>query len=228
MTPTTFAPARLLRRRPLGPRGQLIELGAEPGATASYTAAGQYCEIRIDGRTGYFAIARPPGPGALPFYVQDNGGSSTALLRAPLGTIVELGAPAGQGYPLTPLLGDDGPVYALATGSGYFGARAALWTLAEAGRTATVYAGFRAPPEVLGSVDHQRLRDAGFAVHLCYSRPPDDWTGRRGYVQANLAAEVGDLSAAWVLACGQAAMLDEARALCADRGLPPERFLTNY
>lgn len=260
---TNLHPARIVERRAIGSRGRLVTLAVPPALAAAYTAPGQYCEIRVDGHTGYFAIASPPGsggsgadcgagwPGAgwpgvsppdpsppaeprLAFYVQDNGGSSTALIQRPLGTAVAIARPAGEGYRLAAALADGGPLIALATGSGWFGLQCALWAIAGAGRTATVYAGFRAPPDALDTAGQQRLRDRGFTVHLCLSRPPPGWTGRRGHVQAALEADAPDLgaafdrAAAWVLACGQPEMLAGARAVARGLGLPPARFLTNY
>lgn len=232
-------PARIVERRDIGSRGRLVTLAVPAALAAAYTAPGQYCEIRVDAHTGYFAIASPPGVGLssesrLAFYVQDNGGSSTALLQRPLGTAVAIALPAGEGYRLAAALADGGPLVALATGSGWFGLQCSLWAIAHAGRTATVYAGFRAPADALDTAGQQRLRDRGFTVNLCLSRPPLGWTGRSGHVQAALAADAPDLgatsdrAAAWVLACGQPEMLASARAVASGLGLPAARFLTNY
>ncbi len=224
----TFDAARIVERATDGPRGQLLTLAVDPTWRARHRAAGQYCEIRLGGHTGFFAIASPPGAARPRFFVQDNGGSSTAMLRSPPGAVVQLGPPTGPGYALDALLAHRGPLYALATGSGWYGLRSALWALAAAGRTATVYAGFHDPPAVLDTVGQQRLRDRGFAVHLCLSRPPPGWTGRRGYVQDALLREVERLDHGWLLACGQPEMQDAARHRAVERGLRPERFLTNY
>lgn len=227
-TPPAFEAARISQRISEGPRGQLLTFDVSPRWRAQHRSAGQYCEIRLDGHTGFFAIASPPGAERPEFYVQDNGGSSTAMLASPEGTAVELGPPSGPGYALDALLAHHGPLYALATGSGWYGLRSALWALAAAGRTATVFAGFRDPPSVLDSAGQQRLRDRGFVVDVCLSRPPSSWTGRRGYVQHALFGEVDRLDHAWLLACGQPEMQDAARHHAVERGLRPERFLTNY
>lgn len=220
--------AQVAACRSLGPRGRLVTLDVPAEVAASYTAPGQYCEIRVGERTGYFAIASLPGEARLSFYVQDNGGSSTALLRCAAGASVRLGRPAGDGYRLGAALADGGPIVALATGSGWFGLRSALWAVAAAGRVASVYVGFRSAAEALDTAGAQALRDRGFSVAVCLSRPPDGWTGRRGYVQAALAEDGPDLREAWVLGCGQSEMLGAAREVCAGLGLLPGRFLTNY
>lgn len=227
--PPTLHPARVTARHPEGLRGQRITLAVPPAVAAAHTAPGQYCEIHVAEHTGYFAIAGAPGaPDAFDFYVQDNGGSASALLRGGDDARVEIGLPAGAGYALDAALAHGGPLYALATGSGWYGLRSALWAIADADRTATTYVGFRHPPDALDTPGHQQLRDRGFALHLCLSRPPDGWTGRRGYVQAALDADAPDLTDAWVLGCGQPEMLIAARQICARRGLAPDRFLTNY
>lgn len=227
-TSPSFAPARLVERAPEGPRGQLVTFEVGPGWHAAHTAAGQYCEIRLDGHTGFFAIVSPPASPRARFYVQDNGGSSTAMLASPLGTVVELGPPSGAGYALPAALSGGGPIYALATGSGWYGLRSALWAVADAGRSATVYAGFRDPVAALDTAGQQALRDRGFTVHLCLSRPLSGWTGRRGYVQDALLADVDRLDDGWLIACGHPEMQDAAKLAAVERGLRPERFLTNY
>lgn len=227
-TPPAFYAARLSLRRPEGPRGQLIEFEVEPAWAAAHTTPGQYCEVRLGGHTGFFAIASPPGAARPQFYVQDAGGSSTAMLQSPAGTVVELGRPAGGGYAIEAALAHDGPLWALATGSGWFGLRSALWALAEAGRTARVFAGFRDPPAVLDTIGQQRLRDRGFSVTVVLSRPLSGWTGARGWVQDALMSAADRLDDAWIFACGQPEMQDAARLLAVERGLRPERFLTNY
>lgn len=222
-----FWSARIADRVPDGPRGQLVTFDVDPAWARGHRAPGQYCEIRLDGHTGFFAIAGPLG--APPrFYVQDSGGSSTAMLGSPPGTVVELGPPSGAGYALDAALAHGGPIYALATGSGWYGLRPALWALAEAGRTARVYAGFRDPIAALDTPGQQALRDRGFRVDVCLSRPLSGWTGRRGYVQDALFADVSRLDDAWLIACGQPEMQDAAKHRAVERGLRPERFLTNY
>lgn len=229
MTIAPGAVGHLVGRRDEGPRGQLIDIEAPASLVATYTHPGQYCALAVDGAVGYFAIARPPGPGAFRFYVQRSGdGPAAALLRAPLGTPVSVGRPAGDGYPLGAALAHGGPLLALCAGSGWFGLSSALWALAAVGRTAEVYAGFRHPADVLASAEQQRLRDAGFTVHLCLSRPPPAWTGRSGHVQHALVEDAPPLADAWVIACGQPQMLAEATARCTALGLPAGRFLTNY
>ncbi len=226
--PPGFWPARIAARVPDGPRGQLVTFDVEPGWGAGHRAPGQYCELRLGGHTGFFAIAGPPGAPRPQFYVQDSGGSSTAVLGSPVGATVELGPPSGAGYALDGALNDGGPIYALATGSGWYGLRPALWALAAAGRTAHVYAGFRDPVAALDTVGQQALRDRGFRVDVCLSRPLSGWTGRRGYVQDALFADVPRLDDAWLIACGQPEMQDAAKHRAVERGLRPARFLTNY
>ena len=223
-----FRPAHIVDRTREGPRGQLITFAVDDAWRAAHHAAGQYCEIRMDGHTGFFAIASPPGTAQPRFYVQDSGGSATALLRSPAGAAVQLGPPSGGGYGLKAALADGGPIYALATGSGWYGLRSALWALADAGRVATVYAGFRDPVAALDTAGQQALRDRGFTVTVCLSRPLSGWTGRRGYVQDALLDDVSRLDDAWVVACGQPEMQVAAKQRAVERGLRAERFLTNY
>jgi len=211
-----------------GPRGQLIDFVVDAEWASAHRVPGQYCEVRVDGASGYFALASRPGETRFRFYVQDNGGCSTALMIRATGTRVELGLPAGGGYGLEAALAGTGPIHALATGSGWYGVRSALHALADGERGARAFVGFRTAADVLDAPGHAALRARGIDVEVCLSRADADWHGARGYVQQVMSASGDDLSDAWVLACGQPEMLDDARVRCAALGLPPERFLTNY
>jgi CDP-4-dehydro-6-deoxyglucose reductase len=52
----------------------------------------------------------------------------------------------------------------------------------------------------------------------------DSWEGARGHVQHVMLSEGPDLARASVYACGSQAMIDEASALLAERGLPEANF----
>lgn len=236
-TPPGLYAARLIARRPESARGQILVVA--PEVPVGHTEAGQYCALGVpvghastrfdldyptppEAPDAFFAIASAPGPGPLEFYVQPAGGVSDLLIGLPLGSELRLGPPLGPGYGLSAALAHGGPLHALATGSGLSGLRAALIQLHAAGRTVHLRAGFRTPDHVLFAHDLEGFRRAGSTIELLFSQPD----GAR--VQGLLAAQAPDLRDAWVLACGQWAMQEQARVICAGLGLRPERFLTNY
>ena len=220
--------ARIVQARPEGPRGRLLTIQVPVEHAAAYQVAGQYCALSLNEETGWFAIASPPGVTALEFYVQPAGGSSEGLSRAPIGTAVDVGPPQGTGYGVERALQVGGPLFVLATGSGYSGVRACLARVEAAGRPARLYVGARMQADLLFTSEYDGLRAANIEVIEVLSRPAGGWSGRRGYVQAAFAKEVDRLDDAWVIACGQPEMQTEARAIAESLGLPPDRFLTNY
>lgn len=220
--------ARIISAHPEGPFGRLLTLDVPPALASAYLVAGQYCALSMRGETGYFAIASPPTVAPFEFYVQPGGGSSDLLLGAPIGARVEVGPPQGSGYRIERALHDDGPLYVLATGSGYSGVRACLSRIEAVGRAAHLYVGARTMTDVLFEAEYAGLRAANIEITVVLSRAGPAWTGRRGYVQAAFAEDVDRLDAAWVVACGQPEMQAQARAIAEARGLPADRFLTNY
>ena len=220
--------ARILQARPEGPRGRLLTIDVPAGHAAAYLVAGQYCALSLGGQTGWFAIASPPSLAPFEFYVQPGGGSSDLLLNAPIGTPIEVGLPQGNGYRIEHALRTDGPLYLLATGSGYSGVRACLARIEAVGRTARLYVGARTASDLLFDTEYAGLRAAGIEVITVVSRPGPAWTGRQGYVQTAFAADVERLDDAWVIACGQPEMQSQSLAIAESLGLPADHFLTNY
>lgn len=220
--------AALVATRPEGPNGRLLSIDVPAAHAARYRATGQYCAVEYAGETGWFAIASPPNARPFEFYVQAGGGSSERLMRLLPGAAVRIGEPQGAGFGLDRVLADAGPVFLLATGSGISGIRSTLHGLARAGRAARVYLGARTAADLLFASDYEGWRRSGLEVIPVLSRGAPGWTGRRGHVQQALAADVADLSDAWVIACGQPEMQTEARALAMAAGLSADRFLTNH
>lgn len=216
--------AHLRARLPMGTQGQLLHFEVSAATVAQFTQAGQYCILRHDDTEGYFAIARAPGPGLLPFYVQADAAIADAIFALPLGGQCSLSLPAGTGYALGAALADDtNTVFVLASGSGYAGVRGALQRLSQDGRVAQVYLGTRTPNTHFFSTE---LVNSPHTIHRVYSRDPE--AVLKGYVQHQLRTDAPDLTQAWVVACGQPEMLTESHEICTALGLPPSHFLTNY
>lgn len=214
-----------MERRPEGSRGLVLSLAVPASVAVGYTEPGQYCRLAVGGEEGFFAIASPPGQAVFEFFVQPAGGVSDRLVALPVDAEVEVGPPLGAGYGLGRVLADEGPVVVLATGSGYSGVRAALHVLHAAGRPVHLWVGARTADDVIFSHEFAGFREAGSRVEVALSRPDE---GAGWYVQQALAAAAPDLHSAWVLACGQPAMVGASRLVCADLGLPADRFLTNH
>ena len=149
MFPTEWLTGRLVARRPESWPGEVLFIETTPDAAAAHVKPGQYCQLRVDGIAGYFALAGPPGVGPLEFYIQRGGAAADALLRAPLGASIELTLPAGPGYGVDEALAAGGPLYAVCTGAGLASLRSTLERIADHGRTCTVYYGCREPGDFI-------------------------------------------------------------------------------
>lgn len=217
----------LLDARTVGPRGRLLRVAVDPTTAAAYTDCGQYCALDLNGETGFFAIARAPGPGPLEFFVQEGGGVSTHLLAAAPGARIQVSMPAGAGFGLA-ARPRPGPLYVVATGSGYGAVRGVM----QAYRAAHLLVGFRSRADILFLDELEALAAAGTPVHLAISqgrRPlPAPLQRSQGYVQDALAQLAPDLSEATLVACGQPEMQAACQQVAGGLGLPPDRFLTNY
>lgn len=67
----------------------------------------------------------------------------------------------------------------------------------------------------------------GVGVVTCLSRPQPGWNGGRGYVQNVFAAQAQNLPGCSVYACGSPDMIETARQLLVEQGLPRRRFYSD-
>lgn len=114
----------------------------------------------------------------------------------------------------------------LATGTGLAPVKALMEELAlepglVAGHKVSVYWGGRRPEDFYWSPPDFPYE---FSFNRVISRPVAGDAMRYGYVQDVLAVDLTDFSDVVVYACGGEAMIDSARALLANRGLPRTRF----
>lgn len=66
-----------------------------------------------------------------------------------------------------------------------------------------------------------------FSFYPVLSRPTDDWTGHKGYVQDVLLSTKPDLTKAVVYACGSDAMIQSAKISLVKAGLPAKCFYSD-
>jgi NAD(P)H-flavin reductase len=98
------------------------------------------------------------------------------------------------------------------------------------GRTALFY-GQRGHEDFAYAHEHDAWVAAGIAVVLVASQAPEDWTGRRGYVQ-DVAHSLGFLdvvparSSAYL--CGMKDMVSGVREILSVAGVPAERIFQNF
>jgi len=87
-----------------------------------------------------------------------------------------------------------------------------------------VYWGNRYPEEFVGQPDFKKI-NVEF-IKVC-SKPTQDWTGEKGYVQnVAIQKQLGLVDCA-VYACGSNAMIQSAKQLFTDAGLPENKFYSD-
>ena len=192
--------------------GQYVEIIGPNGIRRSYSLAnadfsGKALELHI----------RAVGGGVMSRYWFDTAKTDDLLrLNGPLGTFF-----------LRESMGLD--LIFLATGTGIAPIKALLERVARfpadsRPRSVSVFWGGRRRSDLYFD---WRLLPGGFESFPVLSRPEDEWTGARGYVQHVLLARSPDLSNAAVYACGSDAMIRDARESLIAAGLPGRRFYSD-
>lgn len=117
----------------------------------------------------------------------------------------------------------------LATGTGIAPVKSMLESMAQCQfdqrpRSITVLWGGRHAQDLYLDVDEII---GEFSYIPVQSRPANDWTGARGYVQDVLLDAKPDLTNAVVYACGSDAMIHSAKVRLVEAGLPDKRFYSD-
>lgn len=107
--------ARLLSRRQVGGELSLVALDVDLEHQSSFVTPGQYVELSIEGKTGYFALASTMLAAPWELVVKDSGDASRALLTAPIGTELLLTSALGAGFAVQ--LAEQKPAVIAVTGS---------------------------------------------------------------------------------------------------------------
>ena len=245
--PVTVAPRRIVAagppsRRTLttkvhhvhrpAPRVTVLQLRFPIGRRIPFRA-GQYLEVHLpDGGTRPYSLANPPRDNDVAeLHVRTEPGGRFSDRVAPSlapGDRLTVEAPFGD----TTVEPDGGPLLLLATGTGFAPARSLLLDQAirRADRPVTLYWGARAESDLylLAALSDWARRRPWLTVRPVLSRPGRNWWGATGRVHDVAAAENPDLSGHTVHACGNPAMVADARDLLTTRnGLSGDRFLAD-
>ena len=180
-------------------------------ALASLSEAGQFANIRVEGKT----LRRPisicdvdRGNGLLRFVIEVRGEGTDRLCQLESGQRMDLLAPLGNGFSLPEIKGT-----ALFVGGG-IGVPPLLYPAKQYGRGATVILGFRSAAQSILIGD---FAAAGCSVQVATD---DGSMGHHGFVtdliQQSLSQQRPDI----VYTCGPPLMLKAVAALCEEKNIP--------
>ena len=190
--------------------------------------AGQYAKLLLkDGESRNYSLANPPHDNdVVQLHIRHVPGgrfSSIQLPRLTPGDVLDVKLPYGLF-----LLNEtsSAPIILLGTGTGFAPLKSMIEDLARRriGRLVHLFWGGRRESDLydIERANRWAERLPWFQFTAVLSRPLPGWTGETGYVQRTALATYPDLSGVEVYACGNPAMIADARALLSARGGLPE------
>lgn len=219
--PPTFE-VRLVARRLVSPTVAELTFERVDGAPVAFEA-GQWMNlvlpIVVDGRElrRAYSVASPPDGTSrfqLAVTLVENGPGSTYLHTTPISTVLRAVGP--QGF-FTRTAHAAAPSLFVATGTGLTPFRSMILEGKLTAETWLVF-GARRPEDLIfkEELELAAQRMPHFHVETTLSRAPDDWTGRRGYVQTHvkeLWEKLTPFGAPHAYICGLEKMVGAVRAL---------------
>uniref|UniRef100_A0A0D9UW60 FAD-binding FR-type domain-containing protein n=1 Tax=Leersia perrieri TaxID=77586 RepID=A0A0D9UW60_9ORYZ len=216
-----------------------LDLASHASLLASHLAAGQFLPFRLPAAPYpiFLAISSPPPPSSaatsFDFLVKRLPGTPSACLcDLRPGDLVHVGGSVvGRGFEVGRIDGAR-DLLVFATGSGISPIR----SLIESGFTenkdidVSLFYGVRNLQRMAYQERFNNWESRGIKIIPVLSRPDDQWTGERGYVQNAFSRmkKVVNPSSMGAILCGHKQMSEEiTRALVAD-GVPKDRILTNF
>lgn len=220
--------AVLSAREDAGGELLLVSLEVEDAIARKYTTPGQYIEVQAGAEKGYFVLSNDVGQRPWQLLVKNSGGAADALATLPLGSVLTVDGPLGQGFSVERMRSRHVVVAVVASALGV--ARSVLARrIADGSAGLThLFVGLRAPTDVPIRKEVEAWAESGITVVLCLSRselhhhPEILPRARRvsGYVQTALrrALKGGEVPhGTLVIAAGPPAMLDDMKSLAAER-----------
>ena len=222
VVPETFE-ATLVSSRPITPRVQELIFERVDGKPFEFRA-GQWVSLILPLldekerplRRSYSIASVPDASSRFELVISrvDGGRASPWLCELPVGTKLEVKGPQGTFHRLP----NAGPSLFVATGTGVAPFRGMIHDALKYGGETPLWVlfGVRTPKDALYREEFEALAKAHPRLQfmLSMSRPPDDWSGRRGYVQTHvleLWRELAKQGRPEAYICGVKKMLFEVR-----------------
>uniref|UniRef100_A0A1D1YE85 Fruit protein pKIWI502 n=1 Tax=Anthurium amnicola TaxID=1678845 RepID=A0A1D1YE85_9ARAE len=241
----TWAQAPLTLVHPAAADGTLfhvaIDVSDHPDLAASFSAPGQYLQLRVPDapKPAFLAMASPPSAassiGVFEFLVKRVPGSTAELLCGlRKGDVVELSGVMGGGFDLDKFSPPEAvsSVFIFATGSGISPIRSLIESGFSANERSDVrlYYGAR---NLQRMAYQDRFRDwesSGIRIIPVLSQPDDKWRGERGYVQAAFTKvkQILNSSSTGAVLCGHKQMMEDVTSVLVADGVSKDKILKNF
>lgn len=235
----TLLTSRLIRSELLSEKTKHLEFNIEESSPFGFVA-GQFISVREPRGerfvTRAYSIASPPrGNNTFDLCLNrvDEGFMSNFLCDCEIGDIVYFHGPHGL-FVLKPEVED---VVFVATGTGIAPFRSIVQHLfgkdgsgqhRHSGSQIWLVYGTRYPEDVYYQAEFEQLaaEHPNFHYIVTLSRPPENWSGERGYVQEHVGRIVGDRKDMHVYICGLNEMVTSVRRLLIEeRGWDKKRVI---
>jgi len=215
--------ARIVATRALSPSVRSLLLEVEHDALRPFSfVAGQWVNVYVPVRDTLekraYSIASGPASSQVELAVTHVPEGVVSPVLHDLEVGAEIGLDGPHGFFTRAGLAADVPLLFVGTGTGVCPLRSMLAELLAdpAHPPVTLLFGARTERDILWreELEGWAARDPRFQLAVTLSRPDANWQGRRGYVQAHVAALARALGEPHVFICGLNRMVGEVRALC--------------
>ena len=197
----------------------------------AYTTPGQFVKLAHgEAKPGFYVLASHPGESPAHLLIKESSEATAALRRLPAGTVLNMTAPMGKGFPLDKAKGKE--VLLLAAGSGIAAIRPVLGYIQrhrEAFGPVHLLYGERGAERFAFQEDLAGWAADGIAVHCCVSGPANGAAfGKKGYVQEILGSLALDTANTVGFICGMENMVVGCKAAFEGLGGDPAQLYLNY
>ena len=230
--PIRKMPSRVASIEKVAPDVVVVTLQLPANETLKYRA-GQYIEFMLrDGKRRSYSMATPPDQD-LPVSLHIRHMPGGLFTDQVFGTMKERDILRFEGPMGSFFVREDSekPIVLLASGTGFAPIKAIVEHLIAQGSTRgmTLYWGGRRPQDLYMDALCRRwaeqLPNFKYVPVISAAAPEDSWTGRSGFVHAAVMADLPDMSAYQVYACGAPIVVESAkRDFVAQCKLPEDEF----
>jgi NAD(P)H-flavin reductase len=208
-------------------------IAVDAALASTYTSPGQYIEVRVDDKTGFFVLANESGALRWELILRAGGGASDVLLTLHPGAPFDVTEAIGTGFPMDEARGR--PLVVALVGTGVAAGHpvvARRIVEGDASRT-RVLIGIRTGAELPMRRELEAWLLSGVDVLVCMSKGGGSIEGipfAHGYIQDALRTSGGTRlpKDCRVFAVGTSTMVEALKGLALESGIAAERVHTNH